>query len=411
MNIKEALISALNSIRANKLRASLTLLGIVIGVFSIIGVMTLLDALQKGIDSGLSQLGTSTFQVQKWPASFVSGPGKWRKYEKRKPITIEEGYRLKELAVLPKYIGLEDWSGGKTVKYGPNQTNPNFQMAGVTTEFLPANNHTLSEGRFFTDDEVKSTRTITVIGMEVVDKLFPFTSPIDKEIEIDGNRFTVIGVLVAKGENLGQSQDNIVLVPLMAMNKIYGARKDRSINITVSSYSKAQLDETQEEVIGLMRQIRKVPPGADNDFDIWSNESLVREANNFTVYFKYGAGVISFISLIAAGIGIMNIMLVTVTERTKEIGIRMAIGAKRGNILTQFLFEAILLCELGGIIGIAVGIGVGNLLGSIFNFPVTIPYDWVVIGVIVCSLIGIIFGTYPAFKAAKLNPIDALRYE
>ncbi len=411
MNIKESFISALNSIRANKLRASLTLLGIVIGVFSIIGVMTLLDALQKGIDSGLSQLGTSTFQVQKWPATFVSGPGKWRKYEKRKPITIEEGYRLKELAVLPKYVGLEDWSGGKTVKYGSGQTNPNFQMAGITTEFLPANNHTLSEGRFFTEEEVKSTRNIAVVGMEVVDKLFPFTSPLDKEIEIDGNRFTVIGVLTAKGENLGQSQDNLVLVPLYTMDKIYGARKDRSLNITVSAYSKAQLDETQEEVIGLMRQIRKVPPGEENDFEIWSNESLVREANNFTIYFKYGAGVISFISLIAAGIGIMNIMLVTVTERTKEIGIRMAIGAKRSNILTQFLFEAILLCELGGLIGIAVGIGIGNLLGSIFNFPVTIPYDWVAIGVIVCSLIGIIFGTYPAFKAAKLNPIDALRYE
>ncbi|MCC6865350.1 MAG: ABC transporter permease [Ignavibacteria bacterium] len=411
MNIKEAFISALNSIRANKLRASLTLLGIIIGVFSIIGVMTLLDALQKGIDSGLSQLGTSTFQVQKWPATFVSGPGKWRKYEKRKPITIEEGYRLKELAVLPKLIGLEDWSGGKTVKYGSEQTNPNFQLAGVTTEFLAANNRTLNEGRFFTEEEIKSTRYIAVIGMEVVDRLFPFTTPIDKQIEIDGNRFTVIGILTAKGENMGQSQDNIILIPLYTMDKIYGARKDRSINITVSAYSKSKLDETQEEVIGLMRQIRKVPPGEENDFDIWSNESLVREANSFTVYFKYGAGVISFISLIAAGIGIMNIMLVTVTERTKEIGIRMAIGAKRSNILTQFLFEAIVLCELGGLIGIAVGIGIGNLLGSIFNFPVSIPYDWVIIGLIVCSLIGIIFGTYPAFKAAKLNPIDALRYE
>ncbi len=411
MNIKEALISALNSIRANKLRASLTLLGIIIGVFSIIGVMTLLDALQKGIDSGLSQLGTSTFQVQKWPATFVSGPGRMRQYEKRKPITIDEGERLRELAIYPKYVGLEDWSGGKSVKYGDGYTNPNFQMGGVTTEFLPANNHTLAEGRFFTKEEVRSTRHIAVVGMDVVDKLFPFSSPIDKQIEIDGNRFTVIGILTAKGESLGQSQDNLVLVPLMTMDQIYGARRNRSINITVTAYSKAELDETMEEVIGLMRQIRKVPPGEENDFDIWSNESLIREANNFTVYFKYGAGVISFISLIAAGIGIMNIMLVTVTERTKEIGIRMAIGAKRSNILTQFLFEAILLCELGGLIGIAVGIGVGNLLGTIFNFPVTIPYDWVVIGLIVCSLIGILFGTYPAFKAAKLNPIDALRYE
>ena len=411
MNIKEAFISALNSIRGNKLRASLTLLGIIIGVFSIIGVMTLLDALQKGIDSGLSQLGTNTFQVQKWPATFVAGPGKWRKYEKRKPITIDQGFQLKESSQLAKFIGLEDWSGGKTVKYRTEQTNPNVQMAGVTTSFLPANNYTLSEGRFFTDDEVKSTRHTAVLGMEVVEKLFPFSSPLDKEIEIDGNRFTVIGVLSAKGESLGQSMDNLVLIPLYTMDKIYGARRDRSINITVTSQSKSQIDETMEEIIGLMRQIRKVPPGEDNDFDIWSNESLIREANSFTVYFKYGAGVISFISLIAAGIGIMNIMLVTVTERTKEIGIRMAIGAKRSNILTQFLFEAILLCEIGGIIGIAIGIAAGNMLGALLSTPVTIPYDWVVIGLVVCSIIGIAFGTYPAFKAAKLNPIDALRYE
>lgn len=411
MNIKEAFISAAVSIRSNKLRASLTLLGIIIGVFSIIGVMTLLDALQKGIDSGLSQLGTNTFQVQKWPATFIGGPGRWRKYEKRKPITIEEGYRLKELATLPKYVGLEDWSGGKTVKYDKYQTNPNFQMGGVTAIFLYANNYSLSEGRFFTEQEIQSVPQVCVLGMDAVDKLFPFTSPLDKEVEIDGNRFTVIGVLAAKGQSLGQSMDNLVLVPLLTMDKIYGARRNRSINITVTSQSKAQVDETMEEVIGLMRQIRKVSPGEDNDFDIWSNESLIREANSFTIYFKYGAGVISFISLIAAGIGIMNIMLVTVTERTREIGIRMAIGAKRANIMTQFLFEAIVLCQIGGIFGIALGIAAGNLLGAMLNSPVTIPYDWVLIGLIVCSVIGIGFGTYPAFKAAKLNPIDALRYE
>ena len=411
MNVKETFISATVSIKSNKLRAALTLLGIIIGVFSIIGVMTLLDALQKGIDSGLSQLGTNTFQVQKWPATFIGGPGRWRKYEKRKPITIEEGYRLKELATLPKYVGLEDWSGGKTVKYDKYQTNPNFQMGGVTAVFLSANNYLLSEGRFFTEQEILSAPQICVLGMDAVDKLFPFTSPLDKEVEIDGNRFTVIGVMAAKGQSLGQSMDNLVLVPLLTMDKIYGARRNRSINITVTSYSKAELGETMEEVIGLMRQIRKVPPGEDNDFDIWSNESLIREANSFTIYFKYGAGVISFISLIAAGVGIMNIMLVTVTERTREIGIRMAIGAKRMNILTQFLFEAILLCQIGGIIGIALGIGAGNLLGSMLKSPVIIPYDWVIIGLVVCSAIGIAFGTYPAFKAAKLNPIDALRYE
>jgi putative ABC transport system permease protein len=160
-----------------------------------------------------------------------------------------------------------------------------------------------------------------------------------------------------------------------------------------------------------MRQVRKVPPGEENDFEIFSNESLIREAANFTKYFKYGAGVISFISLVAAGVGIMNIMLVTVTERTREIGIRMAAGAKRRNILSQFLFEAVFLCQIGGIVGIALGILAGNLLGAVLQSPVSVPIDWVIIGLFVCSGIGIIFGTYPAFKAARLNPIDALRYE
>lgn len=411
MNLKESFLSALASIRGNKLRASLTLLGIVIGVFSIIGVMTLLDALQKGIDSGLSQLGSNTFQIQKYPVMFVGGPGRWRRYEKRKDITLAQAYQLKELATQYKYIGFEDWIGGKVVKYENNQTNPNIQLLGATTEFLVNNNRTLSNGRFFTEQESRSDKHIAVIGMEVVDKLFPFTNPIGKEIIIDGNKYEVIGVITAKGESLGQSQDNLVIVPIHTLDKIYGASKRRSINITVTAPDKQSYDETVEHIIGIMRVIRKVPIGEENDFEIFSNESLIKEANNFTKYFKYGAGVISFISLIAAGVGIMNIMLVTVTERTREIGIRMSIGAKRANILTQFLFEAIFLCQLGGIIGILLGIAAGNLLGSLLQTPVSIPYDWVVIGLIICTTIGVLFGTYPAYKAAKLNPIDALRYE
>jgi putative ABC transport system permease protein len=411
MGIKESLLTALSSIRGNKLRASLTLLGIVIGVFSIIGVMTLLDALEKGLDGGLSQLGTNTFQVQKFPILMFGGPGSRRKFEKRKDITIEQGLRLKEIATEYKYIGLEDWQGGKVVKFGKEQTNPNSQVGGVTTEFLPANNYTISEGRWFTEQDILSERHICVLGMDIVDKVFINTNPLGQDIEIDGNKYQVIGILAPKGQSLGQSQDNVVLIPIRTIDEIYGGRKNHSINITVTAQSKETYNETLENIIGVMRQIRKVPPGEDNDFDIFSNESLISQAASFTQYFKYGAGVISFISLIAAGIGIMNIMLVTVTERTKEIGIRMAIGAKRSNILIQFLFEAIVLCEFGGVIGIIVGVGLGNLASVLLNTPVAIPYDWVLIGIVVCSLIGILFGTYPAYKAAKLNPIDALRYE
>jgi putative ABC transport system permease protein len=411
MNIKESILSALQSIRANKLRASLTLIGIIIGVFSIIGVMTLVNALQKGIDSGLSQLGTNTFQVQKFPALFIGGPGRFHMYEKRKDITLQQAYELKNNATMYKYIGLEDWVSGKVVKYDKYQTNPNIQVGGCTPEYLECNSYILSEGRFFNEQDINSERSICVLGMDVVDKIFHYTRPVGKEIIVDGNKFEVVGMLAPKGSSLGQSTDNIVLIPIKTMDKIYGARQHRSINITVMAAGKETYDATVEHIIGIMRQVRKVPPGEENDFEIFSNESLIKEANSFTQYFKYGAGVISFISLIAAGVGIMNIMLVTVTERTKEIGIRMAIGAKRSNILTQFLFEAILLCEMGGVAGIILGIAAGNLLGTFLNTPVAIPYDWVVIGLIVCSIIGIVFGTYPAYKAAKLNPIDALRYE
>lgn len=411
MSLTEAFISALNSIRGNKLRASLTLLGIVIGVFSIIGVMTLLNALQKEIDSGLSQLGTNTFQIQKMPAFNVSGPGANRKYRQRKNITLEQGERLKSLAVTPRLIGFEDWMGGKIIQYQGIRTNPNFQIVGVTTEFPENNNYSISDGRFFTEDEIKTTRNIAVIGYEVTERLFRYINPIGKIIEIDGNRFEVIGMLSPKGESMGQSMDNIVIIPIRTMMKLYNTGNERSISITVQAKSKEEYQETIDEVTGLLRAIRKVPPGEENDFEIWSNESLIREVNNFTVYFKFGAGIISFISLLAAGIGIMNIMLVTVTERTKEIGIRMAVGAMRFNILTQFLFEAVLLCQLGGIAGIVLGIAAGNILGTMLNTPVSVPYDWVVIGLTLCSLVGIIFGTYPAYKASKLNPIDALRYE
>ena len=203
MNLKESIISAISSIRGNKLRASLTLLGIVIGVFSIIGVMTLLDALQKGLDGGLSQLGTNTFQVQKTPALSFGGPGARRKFEKRKDITLEQGLRLKEIATQYKYIGLEEWLGGKIVKSSKLQTNPNSQLGGVTTEFLPANNYILTEGRWFSEQDVLSERHICVLGMDIVDKIFPNTNPVGQEIEIDGNKFEVVGFLAAKGQSLG----------------------------------------------------------------------------------------------------------------------------------------------------------------------------------------------------------------
>ena len=410
MSLIELIRISLNTLKANKLRAALTLSGIIIGVFSIIAIMTLLNALQAGIEGGLSALGSNTFQIQKFPAIQVGGPGSHRKYRNRPDITYEQGVRLMEKATMYKSMSLEDYLYEKTIKSSKDATNPNHYVGGVLPEYLECNNRTVQFGRFFTQVDLINNNRVAVIGMDVVDKLFPNVDPIGQYITIDNTEFRVIGVFEKKGEGFGQSNDNFALLPITTMEQIYG-KNNRSLNIAIQAPSKETYNETMENVISVMRSIRKDKPGEPDSFEIFSNESLITQVNSFTKYFKYGAGFISFIAMLAAGVGIMNIMLVSVTERTKEIGIRKAIGANNTSVLIQFLIEAIILCEFGGIIGIALGLLTGNLLGIYLNSPVVIPYDWVIIGLVVCSVVGIIFGVYPAYKAAKLNPIDALRYE
>lgn len=408
--LTELIKIAISTLRSNKLRASLTLSGIIIGVFSIIAIMTLLNALQAGIEGGLSELGSNTFQVQKFPAIQVGGPGHRSKYRNRPDITYNQGLRLMEKATIYKDISLEDYIYNKTFKSSVDATNPNHYLGGVLPEYLNCNNRAIQFGRFITQVDMINNSRVAVIGMDVVDKIFPNVNPIGQKMRIDNNEFEIIGVFEKKGEGFGQSNDNFALIPITTMQQIYGTN-NRSLNIAIQAESKESYPETLENIVSVMRSIRKDKPGEDNSFEIFSNESLITQVNSFTKYFKYGAGFISFIAMLAAGVGIMNIMLVSVTERTKEIGIRKAVGAKSSSVLTQFLIEAIILCELGGIVGILLGLITGNLLGIYLSSPVVIPYDWVIIGLVVCSVVGIVFGVYPAYKASKLNPIDALRYE
>ena len=392
MIVGEIVRLSVDTIRSNKLRTSLTLAGIAIGVFSIIAIMTLLDALQTGIDSGLSQLGTNTFQIQKFPAVMGGPPS--RKMRNRPDIVYDQGEQLIEKATLYKYISLEYWKGTKTFKYGQNSTNPNMQLGGVNMDFLPCNDYSVKEGRFFTQPELNSASSVAVIGMEVVDKLFPKETPIGKKIILDKNEFLVIGILEPKGESFGQSRDNIALVPITRALQIYRGDENQSINIAVQAPSREQYDETVEHISGIMRIIRKVKPGEDNNFEIYSNESLIAQVSAFTKYFKYGAGFISFIALLAAGIGIMNIMLVSVTERTREIGIRLAIGAMQSEVLLQFLIEAIVLSTWGGIIGILLGLGVGYGVVQIFELPYIINTQIILISFIFSTLIELFLDTF-----------------
>ncbi|MEX1276143.1 MAG: ABC transporter permease [Bacteroidota bacterium] len=408
MEFKEIITISLNAIKANKLRSVLTLLGIGVGVFSIIGVMTAVRVLQNSIESGLSNLGTHTFQIQKMP--LMAGREAWMQARKRKDITYAQARTVAERLTTAEHVGIEGWNGGNTISLlSGEKTNPNVGVAGETPEGIPTNNWTIKEGRSITDNDLIHSYPVAIIARDVEAKLFPRGGAVGSQIKINSQRYSVIGTFESKGASLGGSSDNFVAVPLTTFMEQFG--KQRSLNIMVKAKGAEVYDECLEETRMILRTLRKVDPGAEDDFSVFSNDSLIGTFNEFTLYIKLGVGFISFISLLAAGVGIMNIMLVSVTERTKEIGIRKAIGARRSNILGQFITEAIVLCQIGGIVGILVGIVGGNLTALAFSVPPVFPLDWALLGFALCSVIGVVFGVYPAWKAANLDPIEALRYE
>ena len=410
MKITETLQISLQSLRGNKLRTLLTVLGVVVGIFSIIVIMTIITMLQKSIESGLSDLAQNTFQIQKFPVFHSHGPGEWKKYRNRKNITLVQFERLSNDLTGASEIGAEQRKGGIVVKNGSLVTNPNIVLYGETVGGILTNNWKVTEGRSIRPTDVDNTNYVCLLGRDVISKLFPNIDPVGQTVRVDQRPFLVIGILEPEAAMFGDSRDNRVVIPITTFQAMYG-KYNTSVNIMVMAKDKADYDRLIESAIGKMRVIRKVQPGQENDFEIFSNESLIGQINDITGGIKIGAIVVSIIALLAAGVGIMNIMLVSVTERTKEIGIRKAIGARKKNIMTQFLIEAVTLCLVGGIIGILLGVGIGNIAGSFLHAKTAIPYDWVAIGLSLCVFVGVVFGTYPAYKAANLDPIEALRYE
>jgi putative ABC transport system permease protein len=349
-----------------------------------------------------------------------------RRFRNRKNITYAQGLEFVERMKMARYIGLETWFGIKQIVYKNDKTNPNVSLVGETPQGFPTNNWTIKEGRAFTDQEVQTDAFVCVIGDRVVQRLFPYQSPIGEFIRIDNHRYKVIGTVEPKGSFLGGNQDNYIAIPITTGLDVYGER--RSINIMVQVYDRPSQEPAIELSRSILRVIRRVEPGADDDFEVFSNDSLIKQFNDFTFLVKIGTVGIACIALLAAGVGIMNIMLVSVTERTKEIGIRKALGATRRNILTQFLSESVIFSQIGGLIGIITGSILGNILSIIMEAPPVMPWNTSVailqtpfldftplemniVAILFCSLIGIVFGVYPAWKAANLDPIESLRYE
>jgi len=408
MPFSETIRIALTALRANKLRSALTILGVTIGVFSVIGVMTALNVIQGSIESGLSFLGSNLFQFAKYPVMSTSDPE--TTYANRRNITLEEAREFERLmGGQAGVICFKIFDGGKPASFGRVKLQ-GLTLVGTNEHFLVANSFTLGYGRNLSAEDIVLARNVTVVGADIQKKLFPNTTPIGKTIKINEKPYQIIGVFAEKGSMFGQSQDRLVIVPITRFLGDYG-RVNRTVNIAVQSTSQATYNQTLDKAIGAMRGARGLKLGEDNDFEIYSNDTLVSAFAQIAGTIRIGAFVVSVIALLAAGIGIMNIMLVSVTERTREIGVRKAIGARREDIVRQFLLEAIVLSELGGLLGILFGVVGGNGVALWLDMTMVFPWGWALTGLIVCSLIGTGFGWYPAFKAARLDPIEALRYE
>jgi putative ABC transport system permease protein len=396
---------AWEALRANKLRSGLTLLGMVIGVFAIIASVTAVKVIDVYFQESLQLFSSTTFTVSKDP---VVRTGQWR--DRGRPnITYDQVRRLARGVSFP--VSPQEFFGIDAMKYKDRETEPNIRILGTNQHFLGNFSYQIQEGRGFLESDIRYARPVTIISPDVAEVLFPNETALGKEVRIEGSRYEVVGVLESKGSFLGQSFDQRMFAPITRLFNVYG-RPQRDIGmVSVRATSVRAVPDAMDEVIGRLRVIRKVPPGEDNNFEVDTNDSVQSTFESFTATLTMGGAGIGLIALVAAGIGIMNIMLVSVTERTREIGIRKSVGAKKGDIMRQFLLEAVYLCQFGGLIGIALGAAFGNLVAVYFDISAAFPWGWALGGVGAMIVIALAFGGYPAYKAARLDPIESLRYE
>jgi putative ABC transport system permease protein len=408
MNFVEAIRIAFQSLWANKLRSALTLLGVVIGIAAVIAVVTFVAGINGYVATKIFNLGADVFIVFK-VSPVTSNIDHLLDGEKRKNIGMEDYEAVRDACKHCEWVGASLRNDVGHARYGEQQIN-DTTVRGVTPSMVPILDIDLVSGRMLNETDLSRNSAVAVVGPDVVDTLMPGSDPIDKEIRIDGWEYRIIGVGKPKGKTLGQSMDNYALIPITAFQKQHGSHD--SIRISgKSSASGSGMEEAMDETRAILRARRHDRPGADDSFDIETNASLLSVWANFSQTFFFAMIGIAAISLVVGGIVIMNIMLVSVTERTREIGIRKALGAKRDDILGQFLIESVALAMLGGVIGVIGGITVAKGVTFLIGMPSSVPLWAVGAGVGVAASVGIFFGVYPARKAAMLDPIAALRFE
>jgi putative ABC transport system permease protein len=409
-DIKESTLMALDQLRTNKLRSSLTILGVSVGVVTVIFMVSIIQGLNKAFADQIESLGSNTIFVSKFDPSFGRPPS--AEERQRKEITMDDADAIRREVSSVVGVSPIHRMVSSTARYMDKQTDTPI-LVGVTPYYEFVHSSYVGRGRFITDAEITDRANVCVLGVDMVHALFPFEEPLDKEIKINGNTFRVIGVMEPLGNFFGQSRDNILFIPISTFDKYYPDMPPPEVVfvIIVRPKSRAYVKSAMDEITDLLRRRRRVPPGAPNNFGVSSQDSLLDIYNQLTGATALVLTAISFVALMIGGIGVMNIMLVSVTERTKEIGIRKAVGATRGNILSQFLVEAVALTAVGGIAGLMVGEVASLLMNKYSPLPAYVPLWAIGIGLGISAAIGIIFGLWPAWKAARLDPIEALRYE
>jgi putative ABC transport system permease protein len=402
---------AFQSIRSHLLRTVLTILIIAVGITALVGILTAIDAIKDSITSNFTSMGANTFTIRNKGSNIrIGNSGKKPKVFRR--ISFEEAIRFKDAfnAIGPTSIsGVATYAA--TLKYKSNKTNPNITIFGADENYLRTSGYDLDKGRNFSPQELQYNASVVIIGKSIVDLLFSENEdPLGKLISIGSGKYQIIGILKEKGSSMGFGGDKNCLIPVNNMRQ-YFSKPDMSYVINVLAASPEMLNNIIGEAIGVFRIIRKVALNEEENFEIIKSDNLATMLIDNIKYVTAAATVIGLITLLGAAIGLMNIMLVSVTERTKEIGTRKAIGATKKTIKNQFLIEAIVICQLGGLLGIVLGILIGNIMSMIIGGGFIIPWAWIITGVVLCFFTGVISGYYPATRAANLDPIEALRAE
>ena len=399
---------SLGTFVSNPLRSLLTLLGIVIGVATVISMMALIEGFRIKMNRDLSQLGANTFQVTKFPSGF--GRFNWAKYAKRPDLTMEDVRAIMASAPSVGMLSAADDQGGQKISTAARETRNSVTVTGTMPAYLETSGITVASGRFFGETEAVDGRSVAVLGLDVADTLFPGMNPLGYEVRIKGRPFTVIGVLQRRGSFMGMvSLDNQVIVPLQPYQMLFG--RNRSLDINVQAREPDLLQKAQDEVGMILRRRRNLAPLAPNDFEMNTNESMTKTFNQLSGVVTAASFGVCLLALVVGGIGILNIMLVSVTERTREIGIRKALGARRNRILGQFATEAVILALVGGLIGVAIGFLGSFLVRWLLRFDTQVPTWAVLLSLGMSSGVGLIFGIYPAARAARLDPVDAMRHD